>query len=247
MEFAIIAAGEGSRLKKGGISNSKPMALLNGVPLIERLMRLFVANGAERILVIVNETSPDVETYLNEVRLKVPLQVIKKSTPSSLHSFHELLPHLKSDRFCLTTVDTVFEEKVFNRYISAFISEKDCDGLLAVTPFVDDESPLYVKVDESNRITAFEDLPSADARYVSGGIYCLRNTVFPTVNKAIKSGRHRMRNFQRLMIEDGLRLNAYPFDKIIDIDRKEDLAVASEWLGRIDEEKKDDRFQTKDI
>lgn len=232
MEFAILAAGEGSRLKKGGISGSKPMAILNGLPLIERLMRIFLQHGAERLHVIINEQSPDVEAFLNASILPVPLNVVKQSTASSLHSFHQLLPHIRSEEFCLTTVDTVFEEKAFGNYISAFHLSNNWDGLMAVTPFVDDESPLYVKTNESLCITAFKDKPSAGTAYVSGGIYCLRKTVFPTVIEAVESGIQRMRNFQRLLLTNGLHIQAHPFAKIIDIDRKEDLQSAEAWLGK---------------
>ena len=231
MEFAILAAGEGSRLKKGGISGSKPMAMLNGVSLIERLMRIFLNNGAEKLHVIVNEASPDVEAFLGSLQLQVPLLIVKQNTPSSLHSFYALMPNIQSDAFCLTTVDTVFEEEEFLRYIQAFQADSSLDGLMAVTSFVDDESPLWVEADSELKIVGFKDNRSAGAGYVSGGIYCLRKSVLPTVTKAVGSGVQRMRNFQRLMLDEGLRLKAYPFSKIIDIDRKEDLELAEAWLG----------------
>lgn len=230
MDFAIIAAGEGSRLKKGGISHSKPMVKLGGVSLVERLMQIFLRNGAQRLLIIINEQSPDVESFLQAAQVSVPLVVVKKSTPSSLHSFYELLPHVQSDKLCLTTVDTVFDEATFGQFIAAFEQSKSWDGFMAVTPFVDDESPLYVQTDASLRITAFNDNASEDAAFVSGGIYCLRNTAFRVVNKAIDSGTERMRNFQRMLLAEGLQLQAYPFEKIIDIDRVEDMAVAEAWL-----------------
>lgn len=230
MDFAILAAGEGSRLKGEGISGSKPMVKLAGVPLVERLINIFLRNGAEKILVVINQHSPDVETFLERLRLSVPLEVVRKDTDSSLHSFYELLPHLKSDRVCLTTVDTVFQEGVFTRYIAAFEEAKSCDGLMAVTSFVDDESPLYVQTDKANRIAAFLDTPPAGECFVSGGIYCIRKKVFPLIKKAVESGTSRMRNFQRLLIEEGLYIQAYPFPKIIDIDHMHDLRLAEAWL-----------------
>lgn len=230
MDFAILAAGEGSRLKKEGISHSKPMVPLGGVPLIERLMSIFLKNGAAGIFVVINEHSPDVEAFLNAASLPVPLRVVRANTPSSLHSFYALLPHLTGDRLCLTTVDTVFSEGVFAAYISAFTGASSVDGLMAVTPFVDDESPLYVKTDDANKILAFLDVPSSGVQLVSGGIYCLRSTIFPAVRKAVESGIERMRNFQRLLIEEKLFIQAYPFPKIIDIDHAHDLKVAEEWL-----------------
>ena len=46
MKYAIIAAGEGSRLREEGIKVPKPMVNLRGEMLIERLIRIFKSQGA---------------------------------------------------------------------------------------------------------------------------------------------------------------------------------------------------------
>lgn len=230
MDFLVLAAGEGSRLKKAGLEVSKPMVLLNGVPLAERLMQAFLLAGASRILVIYNQHSPDFEAWLKQLQLPVPLVLVRQSTPSSLHSFAALLPHVQSEKFCMTTVDTVFEAEAFQQYIQAFARHKQIDGLMAVTSFVDDESPLWVRTNEGLEITGFEDEWSKGLRYVSGGIYCLRMSVKPIIDKAMSDGIYRMRNFQRLLLTEGLQLQAHPFEKIMDVDRPADRDAAEAWL-----------------
>lgn len=230
MDFAIIAAGEGSRLRAEGIQSSKPMVRLQGLPSVHRLINIFIRNGAEQIIIIINEYSKDVEDYLNSLQLPVPLKLIKKNTPSSLHSFYELLPHIKTEKLCLTTVDTVFDENEFSNYIEAFKESSSPDGLMAVTSFIDDEKPLYVKTGDKMKIIAYED-ENNNAVYVSGGIYCLTKKALPVVEKAIDNGVERMRNFQRLLISEGLNIEAYPFSKIIDIDHATDIELAEEWLA----------------
>ena len=44
MKFAIIAAGEGSRLAMEGIEEPKPLIKIQGVPIIERLVKIFAKN-----------------------------------------------------------------------------------------------------------------------------------------------------------------------------------------------------------
>ena len=39
-----------------------------------------------------------------------------------------------------------------------------------------------------------------------------------------------MRNFQRALIADGLKLRAYAIDKIIDVDHAGDIATAEEFI-----------------
>lgn len=53
MKFAIIAAGEGSRLATEGVTQPKPLIPLCGVPMIERLIRIFHRCGAEEIIIAV--------------------------------------------------------------------------------------------------------------------------------------------------------------------------------------------------
>ena len=40
-----------------------------------------------------------------------------------------------------------------------------------------------------------------------------------------------MRNFQRALVEDGLKLKAYPFSKILDVDHASDIAKAEDFLS----------------
>ncbi|MCF2493904.1 nucleotidyltransferase family protein [Dyadobacter chenhuakuii] len=232
MNYAIIAAGEGSRLAKEGFELPKPMVTLNGEMLIDRLIGIFMRNDAEKIMIIINEESAVLESHLNELSLTLPIHKVKKSTPSSLHSVFELFgsdPELKE--ICLTTTDTVFKEEEFTAYIQEFAGNEELGGLMAVTTFIDDESPLYVTIDEAENITAFTDKNTTETRFISGGIYCLRKEAIALVNDAVNGGVSRMRNFQRSLLENNIHLKAYPFSKIVDVDHVQDIATAELFLS----------------
>lgn len=238
MKFAIIAAGEGSRLAAEGIKQPKPLVEVDGEKLIDRLIRVFVNNDAEEIVVICNDMTTLVSQHL--VRLQqdglkgrpIPLRFVVKSTPSSMHSFYEISKYLNDGPFVLTTVDTIFKEAEFNEYIKAFrqiIKEGKADGMMGVTDYIDDEKPLYVNTDKNLYITAFldnNDMP----QYISGGIYGLTASAIKTLNGCIERGESRMRNFQRALIADGHRLKAYPFSKVLDIDHASDIEKAETFL-----------------
>ena len=230
MHYAIIAAGEGSRLAQEGVAKPKPLVELNGEPMILRLMNIFRRCNAESISVIINDFMPEVRQYLDNLEIDVPLNVVVKSTPSSMHSFWELSKVMKPGKFCLTTVDTIFREEDFARYIAAFETDNKHDGLWAVTPFIEDEKPLYVDVNRCMNIKAFCDKPFDGAKYVSGGVYAMSDKAFPVLNKCIESGVSRMRNFQRALIAAGMKLKAFSIDKIIDVDHASDIAVAQEFI-----------------
>ena len=230
MNYAIIAAGEGSRLAQEGVAKPKPLVELQGEPMIGRLINIMLRCNAESISIIVNEHMTEVRHYLESLELPVPLNLVVKTTPSSMHSFWHLSQVIPQGKFCLTTVDTIFREEDFKGYIEAFEADEEHDGMWAVTPFVDDEKPLWVEVDDQMGITAFRDKKWDGAQYVSGGVYAMTDSAFEVLDDCIKQDISRMRNFQRALIKAGKRLQAYSIDKIVDVDHAEDIATAEAFL-----------------
>lgn len=235
MNFGIIAAGEGSRLVQEGVSLPKPLVDIDGRPMIGRLISIFEDLGAEYISVIVNEQMTEVADYLRAIAptMRARLELTVKSTPSSMHSFYELGSTLRGrGRFVLTTVDTIFREEDFRRYVEAFASAPaEIEGMMAVTRHIDDEKPLYVETDSDMDITAFRDEAWPGARYISGGIYGLDTRAIDILDDCLHHGVSRMRNFQRALVEAGLRLKAYDMGKIIDVDHAGDIEKARRFVG----------------
>ena len=229
MKFAILAAGEGSRLAQEGVELPKPLVKVNGEAMIDRLIRIFNDCGAEEIYIITNNLTELTQEHLRQLQEKdEKIHLIVKTTPSSMHSFYELRKVMGNGKFCLTTVDTIFRENEFKQYVQAW-KNADEDGLMAVTDYIDDEKPLYIATDRQLNITAFlDDEPQP---YISGGIYGLSDTSFPVIDKCISEGQSRMRNFQRQLVKDGVHLKAYPFSKILDVDHANDIEKAEAFLN----------------
>lgn len=231
MKYALIAAGQGSRLVSEGIHVPKPLVQVQGIPLLSRLFQIFINNDAESICIIINEEMLEVRRFLEQLQLPVPLHIVVKSTPDSFHSFCELMPFLQGGgKFCLTTVDPIFKEEEFQAYIRSFCADEQNDALMAVTDYIDDEKPLYVKTNENLQIIGYANQSYAEARYISGGIYCMNQRALSLLPLALEAGVARMRGFQQYLVDSGLHLTAYPFSKIIDIDHAEDLKKAECFL-----------------
>ena len=239
MKYAIIAAGDGSRLAAEGVAEPKPLVRVGGQPLIDRLLGVFMQNGADYITVICNDRMAPVAAHLRELQQgwpggrRLPLRYVVKSTPSSMHSFFEISRYMGGGPFCVTTVDTIFRPDEFAGYISAFahaVEAGECQCMMGVTDYVDDEKPLYVETDAEMNITAFLD-SSDTCRYVSGGIYGLTAPALATLDGCMRRGESRMRNFQRALIADGLKLKAYAFTKVLDVDHAADIRKAEEFLA----------------
>lgn len=231
MNYAIIAAGEGSRLVQEGVKLPKPLVNLCGTPMIKRLIDIMTDCNPESLSIIVNEQMTEVRDYLESLELPVPLHLTVKTTPSSMHSFYEVSRHFKDGKFILTTVDTIFREEDFRAYVEAFEADETTDGYMAVTSFIDDEKPLYIDVDANMRITAFRDRPFEGMKYISGGIYGLTAPALKVLENCMETGVSRMRNYQRALVEAELNLKAYPFPKIIDVDHAGDIATAEAFIS----------------
>lgn len=249
MRYAIIAAGEGSRLAAEGVPQPKPLVRVGDECLIDRLIRIFMDNDADEIVVICNDQTAQVSHHLVQLQhdglqgRPVPLRFVVKSTPSSMHSLYEISPFLSGAPFILTTVDTIFREEEFRDYVAAFRNDNSLQLtaglppstiLMGVTSYIDDEKPLYVDVDDDMNITAFRDTlhPSPSTlQYVSAGIYGLGSDALSVLGRCVARGERRMRNFQRALIAEELSVKAWPFSKVLDIDHASDILKAVEFLS----------------
>lgn len=235
MNYAIIAAGDGSRLVQEGIALPKPLVDLDGRPMIRRLIDIFTSLKAETISVIVNEYMTQVREYLEALQSVLPcrLNIVVKTTPSSMHSFMEVSRVFpQGSKFILTTVDTIFRREDFERYVEVFIqAPAEVDGLMGVTSYIEDEKPLYVDVNSDNRITGFMDKPFEGVKYISAGIYGLTTPALDVLQKCIDTGVSRMRNYQRALVADGMNLVAFDMGKVLDVDHASDIETARKFIN----------------
>jgi NDP-sugar pyrophosphorylase family protein len=229
MRAGIIAAGEGSRLQSEGFRMPKPLVPVGGIPLIERLLRMLVDCGITGVSCIVNEYSLQVRDYVQGLGLPIPVDFTVKTTPSSMHSLFALAPTLGSSPFLVCTVDSIFREDELRGFLRFAGSRTAVHGVLAVTEFVDDEHPLYVQVDASNRIRGFSE--TEHSRFVTGGLYFFSPEIFREIDTALAGGMERLRNFLAHLVSAGYVLEVFQFSKIVDVDHVHDIRVAEELLG----------------
>ena len=139
-----------------------------------------------------------------------------------------LFTGLAEDKFLLSTVDAIFNESEFLSYLHCAENGVSVDGLLAVTRFVDDENPLYARIDEFNNILGLTD--SKQSPWVTGGLYVFSPKIFNEVDAALKQRIERLRNFLRHLLKQGYSFQAFPFSKIVDVDHAHDIQTAEDLL-----------------
>lgn len=217
---AVIAAGEGSRLKQFGVP--KPLLEVAGVPLIEHVLSNFETAGIASAAVIFNESERDCEAFVRERFGRLVKTVLVKTTRSSLESFRAVLEVAPKGRLLVSTVDAFCPRKDYVRFVERAGELPSDATVLAVTRFVDDEKPLWVNVARHGRVSSIGG-STGDA--VTAGIY-----VFPERVRqlGVPSELGRLRDFLAWLAKSGEPIQALEIEKVVDVDRAEDLAVAEE-------------------
>jgi len=220
----IIAAGEGSRLRADGFAGPKPLVPVAGVPLIESVITNFLAAGVTSLVIIVNDEG---RACVDRVRARFPqvaLDFIVKTTASSLESFGEVNGRLGPGRALISTVDAWCRPGDFVRFVEAARRRPADASILAVTPFVADEKPVWVDLDAGGRIVA---LGGASGTQVTAGVYMLSERA----RAASPPPLGRFREFLAWLFEHGEPLFGETIETVVDVDRASDVALA-EALAR---------------
>lgn len=230
MHGLILAGGEGSRLAAGGVGVPKPLVPVGGIPQIVRLIRTLARLGSESITCMLREGIPPDPVAREAAISGVPLRVQPCRTPSSLHTLVEGLRIVEPGPVLCTLVDTVMPARDWarvHREIGSLLAG-GADAVLAVTPYVSDERPLFVARDPRGRVLALGEIAS-DPPLVTGGVYGLGPRARARAGLALASGVERMRGFLGALVAQGTDVRAVEVRRIIDLDWPEDLEAANAW------------------
>ena len=220
----IIAAGQGTRLRRDGWPMPKPLVPVAGKPLIEHVIRNYLAANIRSLTIIFNEEDSACETWIRSQFPKLDLRILVKTTASSLESFQEVSSRLGTGRAIISTVDAFCPQPDFLIFVQAIESFPPDALLLAVTPFVADERPLWVTMDENGKVT---ELGGDSGNVVTAGLY--------VVPESFRQGSmpkelNRLREFLAWLVNKGVPTYGIQIETVIDVDRDEDVKLA-EALG----------------
>ena len=215
----IIAAGEGSRLREAGWTMPKPLVPVAGVPLIESAIRNFIAAHIASLVIIVNEQERACVDWVRSRFPDVDVRFIVKTTGSSLESFVEVAASPGPGRMLISTVDAWCLPADFARFVDAASRRPPEATVLAVTPFVADENPLWLNVDHAGRI---QDLGGSSGTLVTAGMYVLS----ARARTATPPPLGRLREFLAWLARQGEPLYAEAIQTVVDVDRASDVALA---------------------
>ena len=216
----IIAAGEGSRLRRDGWAMAKPLVPVAGVPLIACVIRNFLAAGITSARIIVNEEEEDCVRWVRSHFPDLEADFIVKTTASSLESFIEVTASPAGERMLVSTVDAWCAPTDFVRFVEAAERRPPDATVLAITPLVADEKPLWIDVDAGGRVTG---LGGDGGALVTAGMYL----VPPSVRRmSPPPGLGRLREYLTWLWRSGEPMYGDVVETVVDVDRAEDVALA---------------------
>ncbi|MBI4346852.1 MAG: NTP transferase domain-containing protein [Elusimicrobia bacterium] len=224
MKAGIIAAGLGERLKVAGVP--KPLVPVAGRPLVHWTAASLRYAGADSITVLLNSKGGAVRASLEAAFPTIEWRFLEWDSPSSWESFRRVCLELsrEADRFVVSTVDVLARPEDVARFTHRALEEGH-DAALAVTPFVDDEKPLWVDVADGRVSAIGDDCRSRDR--VTCGLYGVSAEMAGTLEGR---SHERLRDFWMSMARERKRIAAIDIDKTIDLDRPEDVGAAEEFL-----------------
>jgi len=229
LQGAIIAAGRGDRLRASMRDDiPKPLVMLGGEAMLSRQARALLDAGASSVIAIINS---ETARFAKEMALEFPpsLRLVVRDTANSMETMLALGDVLEPGWFIASTVDAVIPQTELASFVNASCKkieecrDKKLAGVLAVTRWRGEAKPLYADVTENGLI---HRLGEGQTSTVTAGLYVLSTGIFDYAADARRAGLDALRRFLALIIERGMRLDAFEIDGSIDVDEASDLDAA---------------------
>ncbi len=121
MQAVILAAGMGKRLKELTSNNTKCMVKVNGVTLIERMLRQIERQNVSRIVIVTGYEGGKLVDYIGTLGITTPVKFIDNPIYDKTNNIYSLA--LASDELCeddtlLFESDLIFEDAVLDELVN---------------------------------------------------------------------------------------------------------------------------------
>ncbi len=153
MQAIILAAGMGRRLKKLTENQPKCMVTVNGIPMIERMMKQLDHFHLDRIIIVTGHKGEELQSFISSLPLSTPVTYIDNpvyKTTNNIYSLYLAKDQLLKDDTILLESDLIFEQEVLTQIIN-----NPYPNLALVAHFESWMDGTVVLLDEQDNIMKF--------------------------------------------------------------------------------------------
>lgn len=252
MQAVILAAGMGKRLKKLTSNNTKCMVKVNGVTMIERLLRQIDRRNVSKIIIVVGYEGEKLKEYIATLGIETQIEFINNPIYDKTNNIYSLFlasEYLIKEDTLLFESDLIFEDKV----LDDLINDKR-ETLALVDKYESWMDGTVVKIDEEDNIVdfipgknfVFEDI---DSYYKTVNIYKFSkefstNKYVPFL-KAYQIALGRNEYYEQvlkiitLIDNPEIKVKRLSGEKWYEIDDIQDLDIATSIFSERDEDRYD--------
>ncbi len=155
MQSIILAAGLGSRLGELTKECTKCMVKINGITLIERMLRQLDRYGMDRIIIVTGYKGDILKDYVQNLRINTPVVFVDNSDyrhTNNIYSLWLTREFLEEMDSLVLESDMIFEDRVIEKMLAI---DNGCGTFVArPRPWLDGS---IVKLDKDNNIVYFVD------------------------------------------------------------------------------------------
>ena len=153
MQAIILAAGLGRRLKDLTAHNTKCMVKVNGVTLIERMLKQLAGRNLSRIVLVVGYKAESLVCFVKSLGLDIPIVFIENPIYDKTNNIYSLAlakEYLTQEDTLLLESDLIFEDAVLDK-----ILQDPYPTIALVNKYENWNDGTCVKISDDGRIESF--------------------------------------------------------------------------------------------
>ena len=153
MQAIILAAGMGKRLKNLTKDNTKCMVKVNGITLIERMLKQLDTRKLSKIVIVTGYKGKELKKFISTLEIKTKIVYVKNNvydTTNNIYSLALAKKYLEKEDTLLFESDLIFEDSVIDELLN-----DEYDTLALVDKYESWMDGTCVKISQDNKIEAF--------------------------------------------------------------------------------------------
>lgn len=248
MQAIILAAGMGKRLGEYTRNNTKCMVSVNGVPLIDRVMKQLSALNLNRVVIVVGYEGEKLMNHLGTERNGLKIEYVNNpiyDRTNNIYSLSLVKEQLQEDDSLLIESDLIFDDGMLK-----LMTDNPSKNLALVAKYETWMDGTMVQIDKDNNIVNFItkaafDFRHADEYYKTVNIYKFSKEFsaqkyvpfLDAYSKAVGNNEYYENVLRIICFLNSHDLKALPVtsEKWYEIDDKQDLDIAEALFAEDDD------------